>query len=79
MHVEVDAQNNIPTDTKWDTASVNSVPHTKATTMMHIGHPNYIYKQLEASDLKDGLVIMLWPLHCHLLLYDSSGIKHTWN
>lgn len=44
MHVEVDAQNNIPRDTKWDTASVNSVPHTKATTMMHIGHPNYIYK-----------------------------------
>lgn len=27
--------------------------------MMYIVHPSYIYKQLEASDLKDRLVFML--------------------
>lgn len=46
---------------------------------MYIGHPNYIYKQLEASDLKDGLVFMLQPPRNIYLLYDSSEIKHTWN
>lgn len=36
--------------------------------MMYIVHPNYIYKQVEASDLKDGLVFMLRSLCCHLFI-----------
>lgn len=71
IHLEVEAQNNdIPTYQKWDTASINFVPHAKATITMHIGYPNYIYKQLEASDLKDGLlfIFMLWSLYCHLFI-----------
>lgn len=70
IHLEVEAQNNdIPTHQKWDTAPINFVPRAKAT-MMQTGHPNYIYKQLEASDLKDGLlfIFMLWSLYFHIFI-----------
>jgi len=67
----VEAQNNdTSTHQKWDAALINFAPHAKATIVMHIEHPNAIYQQLEASDLKDGLLVtfMLWSLYCHIFV-----------